>query len=179
MNEGLNLLEPNKTTGPGNLLHHLQVMRIITIGLLFIISVTSVVIFILVSISPLPGLKNQEQTLEETLQQSRNDIVTLGIVNGQTTAISMLMNNRETFNIPLSLIKYYISSDMRVTTIQADNKTITVTVESQSLQSLDTFLNGLIGYVQEKKVFSNVTLVDLTTDQSNNTFALTVQLDLL
>lgn len=179
MNDGVNLLEPNKNAGPGNLLHHLQLMRIITISLLFIISATAVIVFILVSISPLPGLKNQEQSLEQTLLQSKSDIVKLSLVNDQTNAISMLMTSRETLNVPLSMIKYYISSDMTVDTIQVDDKTITMTVESQSLKSLDTFLNGIIGYVQEKKVFANATLVDLTIDQSNNAYALTVQMDLL
>jgi hypothetical protein len=179
MNEGVNLLEPNKNTGPGNILHHLQVMRIITVFLLFIISVSAVIIFILVSISPLPELKNQEQSLQQTLLQSKSDIVKLSLVKEQTDAINQLITNRQSLDVPLSMIEYYLSSDMTVTDIQTDNKTILLTVESPSLKSLDTFLNGIIGYVQEKKVFSSAILVDLTTDQTDNEYALTVQLGFL
>jgi hypothetical protein len=179
MSEGVNLLEPNKSTSVGNLIHHLQVMRIFTVSLLFIISVASVIIFILVSISPLPDLKKQEQSLEQTLLQSKSDIVKLSLANEQTNAVNQILTNRQSLDLPLTMIKNYLSSDITVNQIQADNKSITLTVESPSLQSLDTFLNGLIGYVQEKKVFSNVTLVDLTTDQTDNTYAVTVQMDFL
>ncbi len=179
MSEGINLLEPNKNTRPAVFLQRLQTMRVITIGLLFIISVSSVILFILVTLSPLPALQRQEQYLRQTLSASKNDIVKLAIVNGQTTSIEKLLTERKSLDQPLSLVQNKLSSDIVESQIQADNTNIVVTVESSSLQSLDTFLNGLVGYVQEKKAFSKATLVDLTEDATSNKYSVTVQLNLL
>jgi hypothetical protein len=176
MSEGINLLEPNKNTKPADLLKKLQVMRIVTVGLLFIISVSSVILFILVTLSPLPALQRQESFLHQTLLSSKSDIVKLALVNTQTTAIQDLLTQRKMLDEPLSLIQNKLTSDMTVTELQADGNRIIISVESPNLQSIDTFLNGIVSYVQEKKTFSKVTMVDLTTDQVNNAYVVSVQL---
>lgn len=179
MSEGINLLDPNKNTGPAVFLRRIETMRVITIGLLFIISASSIILFILVALSPLPALQKQEQSLRETLTSSKSDIVKLTLVNNQTNSIDSLLTQRQSFDQPLSLIQDKLTSGLTATEIQADSNSLIITVESSSLQSLDTFLNSLIGYVQAKTGFSKVTLVDLTTDQTNNQYSVTVQLNLL
>lgn len=179
MNERINLLEPNKTNGPSVFLRRLQTMRIVTVGLLFIVSVSSVILFILVALSPLPALQRQEQSLQQTLSQSKNDIVKLALVDDQTSAVSTLLTKRNTLDVQLGLILDKLPSDMKVTEIRTDNKNIQVTVASSSLQSFETFFTGIVGYVQEKKSFSKVTLVELTTDTSSNAYVATVRLSFL
>jgi hypothetical protein len=179
MNEGINLLAPNNNSGSAVFLRRIQKMRVLTIGLLFIISVSSVILFILVALSPLPALQRQEQFLQQTLSASKSTIVKLSLVNSQTDAVNNLSTKRKSFDKPISLVQDKLSSDITVQQLQADSNSLVITVESTSLQSLDTFTNGLIGYVQAKNAFSKVTLVDLTTDLSANAYALTVQLNYL
>jgi hypothetical protein len=180
MNEGINLLlDPKKSSGPSALFRRLQKVRLFAVGLLFLVSVVSVILFILVTISPLPTLQKQEQFLRQSLTASKDDIAKLNIVEAQTDIIDQLVNKRQSIDKPISLVQSKMTSDMSVTEIQTDKATMSLTVESSSLQSLDTFLNALAAYVQSKNTFSNVTLVDLTTDESTNQYAVTVQLNYL
>jgi hypothetical protein len=179
MNEGINLLDPNKNTGPAEMLRRLQKMRLVAMGLLFIISVTSVILFILVALSPLPKLQSQEQYLRQTLTASKNDIATLEIVKGQTDTISQLLTKRASLLKQVSLIQAKLTSDTTISDIQIDSTGTLITFESHSLQSLDTCINGLTSYVEAKNTFSRVTLVDLTNDPTTDGYAVTVQLTML
>lgn len=177
MNEGINLLDQNKKSSGFILPGHLQKMRIIVIGLLFIVSVSSIILFILVAFSPLPALQTQEKSLEQTLLLSKSDIVKLALVKERTTSISTLLSKRGNLDQTLSLVQDKVPANTTVTSLQVDSTGILLTAESSSLQDLDTFLNGLIQYVQEKKVFSQVILVDLATDQTNGEYAVSVRLN--
>jgi len=176
MNEGINLLGQNKTTSGVILPGPLQRMRFIVIGLLFIVSVSSVILFILVAFSPLPALQTQEKNLEQTLLSSKSDIVKLSLVKERTTSISNLLAKRQNLDQRLGLVQDKISGNTTVTSLQADNTGILLTVESSSLQDLENFLNGLTQYVQERKAFSRVILVDLATDQTNGEYAVSVHI---
>ena len=179
MSEGINLLEPNKKSTTDVFLRRIQTTRVIMVGLLFVVSVSAVILFILVALSPLPSLRNQEQSLRQTLASSKSDIVKLELVNERSDAIDGVMKKRHALDQTIELIQSKLSQGSQITAIKGDSKTMTVTVESGSLQSLDSFLNGLIASVQEKKSFSNVTLTDLTTDDVNNAYSVSVSLDLL
>src|SRR5260221_116547 len=110
MNEGINLLEPNKNTRASMFLHRLHTMRVVTVGLLFIVSVSSVILFILVALSPLPTLQRQEQYLRQTLSASKSNIVKLALVKGQTDSIDRLLTQRHMLDQPIELVQEKISS---------------------------------------------------------------------
>lgn len=177
MNEGINLLESNKKNTSAAFVRQLQTMRTLVIGLLFIVSVSSVILFILIALSPLPTLQNQEQSLQQSLTLSKNDIVKLDLIKERTTSISQFLDKRKKLDQTIQVIESKFTGDATVTAIESTNIGTTVTVESSSLQDLDNFLNGLIVLVQQKKSFSKVTLVDLATDQTNNKYEAIVRLN--
>jgi Tfp pilus assembly protein PilN len=179
MSEGINLLEPTQKSSGDIFLKRIQTTRFIMVGLLFVVSVTSVILFILVALSPLPALQKQEQSLRQTLAKSKSDIVKYELVNERVVAISGIMKQRIFPDQTLTQIQSILPGDTQITTIKEDSKTVTLSVESASLQSLDSFINGLIGFVQDKKVFSNVTLTNLTTDETDNEYSITVTMNIL
>src|SRR5215469_8948196 len=101
MNERINLLEPNKDTGASVFLKRLQSMRVVTIGILFLVSATSVMLFILVAISPLPTLQKQLASLEATLAQSKSNIVKLAVVSDQANTANAIVKMRQTPDVTL------------------------------------------------------------------------------
>jgi len=177
MNEKINLLDPNKKTASFISVQHFQVMRIIVIAFLFIVSVSSVILFILVSLSPLPALQKQEQTLEQTLSQSRGEIAKIALLHERTSSITTFLSQRQMLDQTIGLIESKFSGDMKVTSLQVTNSGTIITVESSSLQDLDNFFNGLIVLIQQKKGFSQATLVDLANDSSSNEYDATIRLD--
>lgn len=154
-------------------------MNYFAIGLLFIVSVSSVTLFILISLSPLPELKRQEQGLRNTLAQSSEDMAKLALLDERTGAIADLLEQRTSYDKTIELLQNKLPSNAAISSIRVDQKTLVVTVESNSLQSLDTFLNGMIGYVQGKEAFSQVTMTSLSTDAETNGYSLTVSMVML
>ena len=177
MNETINLLDPNKKTASFISVQNFQMMRLVVIGLLFIVSVSSVILFILVSLSPLPALQKQEQTLNQTLSQSRSEIAMIALVHERTSSITTFLSQRQMLDQTIELIESKFSGDMKVTSLQMTNSGTVITVESSSLQNLDNFLNGLIVFVQQKKGFSQATLVDLANVAESNEYDATIRLD--
>lgn len=177
MNEGINLLDPNKQGSVSNeLLKRLKTMRLVVVGLLFIISVSSAILFMLVALSPLPALRKQQDTLQQNLSLVKNDMIKYELVNQRTTDIATILTRRRTIDTIISQVENVLPSDSSVTALQLQAGAITVTAESPSLDSLNNYLDGLMGYVQNKKNFSQVDLTELAIDATNNEYSVTVQL---
>ena len=179
MNEEINLLDPNKRKGPSVLLARLKTTRTLVIGVLFIVSVTSVILFILVALSPLPALQRQEATLNENLTLSKTEMVKYALLQERTTDITSILTKRHTLNQTISLIQNKLPNDITVTALQGDTGVLTITVESPSLQSIDSFLSGLISLVQAKKMFKQISITELTVDQASNDYLASLRLALL
>ncbi len=74
------------------------------IGLLFIVSVTSVILFILVAISPLPALKEQEASLQQTLTRSKDDVVKFDLLKERMSTINTTLSQRQSLTAILLLL---------------------------------------------------------------------------
>jgi Tfp pilus assembly protein PilN len=179
MNENINLLDPNKKNtvlGPSK---GMQGMRLFAGGLLFLVSVSAVIIFILVALSPLPALKREEASLRLTLASGHKDMLKLAYVDERTTTIDKLLNNRKAYDQILDSLQSNMPANVSISNIRVDNGAVALTVESKSLQSLDTYLSGLMQLVRDQKGFSQITLTSLINDESQSDYTLTVTLAML
>lgn len=157
----------------------LQVMRALAVFMLFLVSVSAVALFILVALSPLPQLKEQERSLQLTLSGSRTEMGKLALIEERTTAIDTLLSKRKSYQKNLETIESKLPEGVDVTTLRVDESTMVVTVESKSLQLLDTFLSGVIDSVQKKEGFTQVTMNDLAAETIKDTYSMTLKLVLL
>jgi Tfp pilus assembly protein PilN len=179
MSEGINLLGQGKKKASEAYLRRVNTTRLIMFGLLFIVSVSSVILFILVALSPLPALKEQEASLTQTLTRSKEDIIKFDLLKERVSSVNTTLNKRHSMAATLTIVQSKLPKDSEITALKSDMKNVTITIESPSLQSLDGMLSGFIELVQDKKTFSNVTLTDLTTDASTNEYSVTFSLTLL
>jgi Tfp pilus assembly protein PilN len=179
MSEGINLLEPNNKSENKTAARRMQVMRYIAVGMLFIVSVSSVILFIMVSLSPLPELKRQEESLRLTLSQSSTDIAKLALLNERAESIGTLLDQRKSYEQILGLLQDKLPNNAEITSIRVEQQNLIITVESRSLTALDSFINGLVGYVEEEKGFSQVTMTTLSNDEVRNDYSLTLNLVML
>lgn len=179
MSEGINLLNPEKKNVRTKAFLRLEGLRLFAGSLLFLVSTASVILFILVAISPLPKLQQQQHSLELTLAESKKDIAKLAYVNERSASIKTILTRRQSLETTLGLIESKLPSGARVTALRADKNIITVIVTSKSLQSLDEFLNGVTAFVASKTAFSQVTMTELTSDETDNVYAMTLSLVLI
>ena len=176
MNKGINLLDANQQTKSGIELRKIRFMRLIAVVSLFLVSVASIILFMLVALSPLPQLQQQEQGLRDTLANSKQALAQHALVNERTDEITKILGSRISFDVPLTTIREKLPSNAKVSAIKADSSSIILTVSTPTLESLDSFLNEMIGLVKEKQVFSQIQLSDLATDDGRDNFTMTVTL---
>lgn len=155
----------------------ISILRFIATGLIFVVSVSSIILFILISISPLPALQEQEKAVGEALAQQSSDIATIAVINDRSKDISRLLAQRQSFDTIIDRVRSKMPNGMSVTAFTVTKDTLSITVASKSLSSLDQFINKLIQAAEEKKDFSRVTLGDLAIE--GDIFLLKVTVTLL
>ena len=176
MNESINLLDPHKQSESRLSLKRVNKMRAIAILLLFLVSMASVILFILVAVSPLPELQRKEQSLRITLAESKNELAQHAIINERTEVITKILASRGSLHKSINLIQSNLPKDVAVAAINADRDVVAVTLESASLNSLDTFIQSMRQLVEQEEGFSQITMSNLLTDNTKNTYTVTLSL---
>ncbi len=171
MSSTINLLEHKDENKPA--FTKLKVLRIIAAGLLFGVSVSSVVLFIFISLSPLGILKKQEKDTSVSLSQFDTEIAKLSLLRERAINIKEVMSKRFHYEDTIGLLQQYMSSDLTITSLNMDKNSLSITVSSNSLMSIDKFVNNLIQSAESKKGFSKVTLTSL---EFSNSFMLSLKL---
>lgn len=153
--------------------------RIIAVSLLFFVSVLSVILFILIVFSPLPELKKQENNTRAILSQSRRDIAKLAYIKERTDHITEIIDKRSEFDKTMEQLLSVTPPDVEINKMVLKDNTVSVTIISESLESVDQYLNQVIKLSEEKKEFSNVTLTSFSAIESSNTFLVSISLNTL
>lgn len=174
MSESINLLDPNKNNTSGFSLKRIQKMRFFSMSFLFLVSVSSVIFFILVALSPLPELQRQEQSLKLTLAESKTALAQHTLVNERIETITTVIDSRVSLENTLTLIQQNVPGNVTVTALKADNQSISITVESTSLDALDTFVKTMTDLGQVQNGFSQITMSNMLTDNTRNTYTVTL-----
>jgi hypothetical protein len=176
MNKGINLLTEKKIDKAGRLFQSLKVLRIIAVSLLFVVSLSSIILFILISFSPLPTLKQQEQERKIILSHFNSEIVKLHILNERLNTIDEIMSKRTSFDDKINLITSQIPSGVMLKSLTIEKNTINVILASNSLLSFDTFLNNVMNLSENKKESFRITINNLTQVERDSSFVLDITL---
>src|SRR6266403_164076 len=143
MNKGINLFKAERKISVNVASQKLTILRFVAVGLLFITSAFSIVLFLLIYLSPLPDLQKQEKTLLTTLSTSHPDIAKLFLINDRLKSSENIINKRKNFDQLLELVRQRMPSDVSIAAMTMNKETISITVLSSSMVSLDNFLNNL------------------------------------
>ncbi|HEX8931989.1 MAG TPA: hypothetical protein VF810_02435, partial [Patescibacteria group bacterium] len=136
MNKGINLLRPEERIVIKSDYFRLGLLRVIALSMLFSIAAVSVVLFLLIALSPLPTLQKQEQSALDTIAKFHPDIAKLFIVEDRLNNSQVVLNNRKNFDQSLSKIKEKMPSSLAVTALTINKDKASVTVASSSLAGM-------------------------------------------
>lgn len=176
MNRGINLLREKKQVTLSPALKKLRILRIIALGFLFTISCFSIILFLLIALSPLPSLQQQEKNSLSTISQYHPDMARLELIVDRLKSSMVIIQNRNNFDQTLSEVRDMMPNGLTIVALNMQEKKISLTVTSQSLTSMDTFITNLTNSVDEKKNFSQVFLAGLITDEQRKLYTLTIDL---
>jgi Tfp pilus assembly protein PilN len=178
MNNSINLLvdKKNQRLGRGGTL---RILRLSAIVLLFIIASSSIILFILIALSPLPNLKAQERLARITLSQEHTDMAKLFLIKERVAAVEQILAKRRMYDRPLEIIQSLLPNGVEVEALKVEKNTVSLTVSSKSLTLLNTFVASLTGEVNQKKVFSQLSMGNLSIEATKNRYLVTLVLLLI
>lgn len=172
MSRGINLLGRKQQTAIAPVQTKLNKMRAFAMGSLFLVSASSIIIFVLITFSPLPAVQRQADTASATLTQSQQTIAKLLLLHDRTNASMDIIKKRTRFVQHIQLITGRLPTGVRVKEFSLSKDTISVTVTSASLAPLDSFVNDLVISADQKKDFKKVALGGL--EQTESAFEMTI-----
>ncbi len=175
MNKGINLLKAKqyRFNVPSDRLGRL---RVLAIGSLFIVSVTSIIILILIVLSPLPQLKRQEQDAKSLLSRSHKDIAKFLFVNKRADTIGDIFLKQKNYSKTIEALQANIPNGVEIVEFKITKDNLSFTFSSKSLKLTDLLINNVTKLVQERKEYSKVILKDFSTEDENRGFLLTLLL---
>lgn len=179
MSSGINLVVTKNRSVFAPIFDRIKTLRLLAVVLLFGVSVSSMILFLLIALSPLPTLKKQESTSLFTLAQFHTDMARLALLNERVENISKIIEKRTDYNKVIDELRNKLPSDSTITGLDIGKKTVSVTVTSQSLASIDAFLSSVIADTGINKSFTHANLNTLSLDPARGTYLLTLDLTTL
>jgi hypothetical protein len=176
MNKEINLIRSKSQTPFAGIFDRISFIRFIAFSLLTGVSALSMAFFLLVAFSPLPALKQQEQSeLSQMQQLAKKKGVLLG-VQDRLNAITKLLGTRSDISSLIQTMDDNLSGTMSLTSFSIDKKLVKIRVESDSLSDMDVFLD----HMSEKQShpFTQVVMDGIAVDQRRGKYVagLTIQL---
>lgn len=179
MSKSINLLGLGTNISIPKVSQKIRILRLCALVFLFFISGVSIILFLLIALSPLPTLQKKEQDVLVQLSQYHTGMAQLLLVNDRMKHSEIILSKRPAYDHTLDTIQERMPSDVAISSLTITKKEASITVASSSLDSLDTFLNNLISATEEKKDFSKVVLTKFFSDEENGAFGLTITLNTL
>lgn len=136
-------------------------LRTFAFIILFGVSFLSIVLFTLIALSPLPQLQEREADEKKNLTVFRAKIARLAVAKERASAITAIMNTRHVYTKDIAAITALIPGKTTVDGIKLENKIVTLTVSSNSLEYLDHFLQNVIDTYKDKKTYAKITVNSL------------------
>ncbi len=177
MSKGINLLinKKQRTISP-LLFDRLRLTRLFAIGLLFLIGSVAIILFLLISISPLPGLRKQEAYTLTNIAAYHLNIGELILTHDRLKNISDVIEKRTYYDKKINVIENNLPEGITIKTLKMADKTIFIEGTSNSLESINTFFDNLLVSTGRNKEFTSVDMLSLSFDKDKQSF--TFQLNL-
>lgn len=183
MNNEINLLYSKKQLQLSRLATKARVLRLIALGFLFLVTAFSIILFLLIVASPLPGLRNDEKAITATLTASHELILKQTLLSMRLSDIQNILGNRSRYGEVLGVLRKDLSNGTEINSFSVEKSSVNLTVTSQSLTDLETFFQKLKAHVEGQKNFSSAYLNSLEavrgSDQRISSFQAKITLTLL
>lgn len=176
MKNEINLL-PQKKTGARKSNKQVRLLRMLTIGSLVVIVGLSVGVFLITALSPLPGLKKDEEQKAQEFAALRLKTTKYVLTQERLTSASELLSKRVDY---AKIIRYLTSEqipDLVYSSVKFSQGNVQLTVSSPSLSSVKGYID-LLKAKNDQKLFKGLALSELRFDDQTNVYTVTVSVNL-
>lgn len=123
------------------------------------------------------ALKNERDSLLKSISSLRNQEAKFTIVANRIEDISELLDKRVDYSKIVSKFFEKVPDGIRVDSLRIDKKTILLTISSDSLKSIDEFIDGLINLGKEQEI-SVLVLDSLSMSEASGTYSVSLAANL-
>lgn len=134
------------------------ILRRISFILLFATAVISISLFVLVISSPLTKVKQQENALLAALDASKTKISRNVIIQERLRSVTKVLKERNTYEKNIGEVLKVLPQSVTITALEINKKNMQITGNSNSLDSLNTFINTLLSMQSKKEIIASVAL---------------------
>jgi hypothetical protein len=176
---GINLLVDRRNVRPlAPLKRRLRIFRLSAIAILFGVGAASVILSVLILLSPLPQLKRDEQKARDDLAAYRIDINKLAFINDRGDGIRQIISKRSSYDKKLDVIESKMPAGVSFDGLTIVRKNYTLRFSSTNLASLNELLDSIVSITgtARGRDFSRVYLTSLSTDEEKMRFVLVIDL---
>ncbi|MCL5019480.1 MAG: hypothetical protein M1426_03240 [Patescibacteria group bacterium] len=178
MNNDINLIS-NKDAASLNAKKRLKQIRIIAIASLVVVALLSIIIFIINSQTSLSGIKKDQNSTIQSISYLNKKSAKLAIINNRLKDISDIMEKRKNYTNTINTLLQLMPPGVSTTTLELSKKDVVLIVHSNSLLSIDKFLNSIIDLSSKKQVISSVTIESLIINPKTGSYSLSLKTILL
>jgi Tfp pilus assembly protein PilN len=179
MNNDINLLDYRSKTEAQKESERQKALRKIAVGGLFFVSALSIMIFILIALSPLPELERQQEIASVNLSNSSADIIKLELARERAVSIRELIQKRKKYNEILENLRRMLPANTTFTTMSIEENSINFSVSSSSLFAIDNFMSQLKSQGADQYGYSEIVVSRLSADIEKKEFSVDVSIRML
>lgn len=155
-----------------------KIVNVAAISFPILVGIISLILFLATqAINPVSIIKQQDEIVSK-IAKLQDRKIKLFIVNERLSNIDGLLKGRRNFADNISTFLSRMPAEVLLDNLEIDNKQILVTVSSDSLLSIDEFINNLILMVEKKEVIHSLFLDSLTFEAGKNSYLLSLKSEL-
>lgn len=177
ISKGINLLVDKRnvqTKVAGN--GRLKYMRLGAIGILFGAGAFTIILSILIVLSPLPQLRVDEQKSRDALDKYKLDINKLSFINDRGDSIRKILKQRPLYDKRIEVIQNKVPQGVSFDGFTINKKSYTFRFSSTNLELINELLDSITAISGKGREYSRVYLTSLSTDEESHRFVVVVDL---
>ncbi len=156
-----------------------KTFKLVSLVCLVLVVVTTLSLFVLKLTSPLQALETEEKKLLTDLQGLYPKTIKLLIIKNRLAAIETILKKRPDLVKTINIVQEKKPQAIVASSFEVSGTGVTLAATSTSLAAVDQYLTALVAIANEKKVFSSVTLENLSFDPKKGTYSFSLDIALL
>ena len=170
MNNGINLVVKRIDPKVEELQRKVKLLRIIAVVILSCITLVSGVLFVMIATSKLPSLREEEQRLFATLNESNSTIQRSILIDKQLDHVESVLSSRSDLPDVMREILSNTPQSLTILSYTASSDQFEVTIQATNLSEMESYFNSLRVLSEQEKIYTNITLENLSISQAQGAY---------
>ena len=177
MNNNINLIS-NQNVGLEKELKRLKLFRRISLACLIIVSLVSILVFVLNFTLPLDSVKKEQIQTVASISLLHKKLVTYTLITDRVKNISNIISQRGNYIPQINEILSKVPADISVDGLEINTGAVTVSASSDSLLPVNKFIDDLVNLAAQGKVVKNLIIQGLSLNTDSGKYVLSMKADI-